>query len=137
MDRWIVFALATVVSAVLVVGLLLLKLRRTTAQLAEARSGLQRFAPIADVEAQVASVQRDLETLKVEREAFVAADERRQSELNARYQEAHATFLRLRSEVASLEENLEEPRACLERASAHARVRAEEVRGARGAACDP
>jgi multidrug efflux pump subunit AcrA (membrane-fusion protein) len=78
------------------------------AQLAEAKTQLQRYAPIIDVEAHAAALQGELAKATAERDAFLASDQKRRAELNAQYQEALALFQRLKGEVTSLEENLED-----------------------------
>lgn len=94
--------------AVVVAILLGLKLRERSAQLTTAKADLQRFAPITDVEAQAAALKTELARATAERDAFVAADQKRRGELNSQYQEAHGVYDRLRAEVSSLEENIED-----------------------------
>lgn len=108
MDQLTVIALASAGGAVILAVVLFLKVRSTSAQLRAARSDLQRYAPITDVEFEVAALQRELAEAKSDRDAFLVADQKQRAELKAQYQAAHAKFDLLRAEVASLEENLED-----------------------------
>lgn len=84
------------------------ELAAVRAELTAARADLQRYAPITSIEAHVASMQGELAKATAARDEFLTADQRRRAELNANYNGAFATFERLRAEVASLEENLED-----------------------------
>jgi hypothetical protein len=102
-----VLGLALAAAAVGVAALLYTKLRKIAGELGAARSDLVRYAPIADVEAQVAVVRAELAKATAARDEFLAADKNRQAELTRTYEDALATYVRLKEEVSSLEENVE------------------------------
>lgn len=100
-------AAAVAVFSVVVAVFLFSKLRTASRELSSARSDLVRFAPITNIEAQVAVVEAELAKATAARDEFIGADQRRRSELNASYESALATYQLLRNEVSALEENLE------------------------------
>jgi hypothetical protein len=102
-----VLGLALAAAAVGVAALLYTKLRKIAGELATARSDLVRFAPILDVEAQVAVVRAELAKASTARDEFLAADKNRRAELTRTYESALATYNRLKEEVSALEENVE------------------------------
>lgn len=105
----VLLASVCVVTLLLIVCIVAIaKLRSTSARLASANKQLEKYAPVIDIDGQVEKTRAELTTLTTERDEFAAADQARRTELNATYQQALATFNRLRSEVALLEENLED-----------------------------
>lgn len=67
-----------------------------------------RYAPILDVEGEVERAKSELTRLANDREAFAAAEAKRRTDLATQYAEAKAVYDHLRSEVALLEENIED-----------------------------
>ncbi len=68
----------------------------------------KRYAPIVDVDAELAKVRRDLEHSRSERQRFIEESERERSKLTAEYDQARSTYDAMRKEVSLLEENLED-----------------------------
>lgn len=101
-------AVAVGVVALVLVIVLAVKLRSRSAQFSSARSDLQRYAPITNIEVAVAALQGQQAKAVAERDAFLAEDQKLRAELNAKYQDARATYERLRAEVSALEENVED-----------------------------
>jgi multidrug efflux pump subunit AcrA (membrane-fusion protein) len=73
-----------------------------------ARQLRDRFAGITDIEKEQLYAAQKLEALKQERELAVKENDDRRSKLKAEYDEALATYKRLKQEVQLLEENLED-----------------------------
>jgi hypothetical protein len=65
-----------------------------------------RYANIIDAEATVAAAKRDLERLQLEQQAFTAQDQQRRASLSAEYDQAFASYKSLKSELALVEEGL-------------------------------
>ena len=65
-----------------------------------------RYANIIDAEATVAAAKRDLERLQLEQKAFTAQDQQRRASLSAEYDQAFASYKSLKSELALVEEGL-------------------------------
>jgi hypothetical protein len=65
-----------------------------------------RYANIIDAEATVAAAKRDLERLQLEQKAFTAQDQQRRASLSAEYDQAFASYKALKSELALVEEGL-------------------------------
>lgn len=74
----------------------------------QARLLRNRFAGITDIEKELLNVGQKLDTLKQEGELIVKENDDRRSKLTAEYNEALATYKRLKEEVQLLEENLED-----------------------------
>ncbi len=73
-----------------------------------ARQLRDRFAGITDIEKELLYAAQKLETLNQERELIVTENDVRRSKLKAEYDEALATYKRLKQEVQLLEDNLED-----------------------------
>ena len=65
-----------------------------------------RYANIIDAEAAVAAAKRDVERLQLEQQAFTAKDQQRRASLSAEYDQAFASYKALKSELALVEEGL-------------------------------
>lgn len=65
-----------------------------------------RYANIIDAEATVAAAKRDLERLQLEQKAFTAQDQQRRASLSAEYDQAFESYKALKSELALVEEGL-------------------------------
>jgi hypothetical protein len=103
MNLYFVLALlgAAATAATVLVAVLWKRLRSREQQ-------LLKYAPITDVEREVERARAELHKATQDRDEFIGTDKARRHDLNAKYQEALKTFERLRSEIASLEENLED-----------------------------
>ncbi len=67
-----------------------------------------RFAPVLDLDAEEHRLREAIAQLEVERHRAAAQAEKEKRDLSSRYADALSTFERLRSEVALLEENVED-----------------------------
>lgn len=67
-----------------------------------------RYAPVMDIDAELASVQRDLDHLRDEHRQFDEDSQRKREQLSSEYEQARLTYDTLRKEIALLEENLED-----------------------------
>lgn len=67
-----------------------------------------RYAPLVDIDAEVATVKRDLDLAKSERQKFVEENGRQRAQLTEEYDRAHNTYERMKKEVSLLEENLDD-----------------------------
>jgi predicted nuclease with TOPRIM domain len=67
-----------------------------------------RFRPILDVEAEVSRLRQQVAELLSQRDKTTAEEVTRRQRLNGEYNEARATYERLKREVSLLEENLED-----------------------------
>lgn len=67
-----------------------------------------RFAPVVDIDAELATVKRDLERAKNGRQEFIEENGRQRTKLTEEYDQARSTYERLKKEVSLGEENLED-----------------------------
>lgn len=100
MDEIIILAIAGLVAALMSVVALrfYLNIRRLR----------RRFAPIVDIDAELAKVKRDLDRSRAEQQQCVEESERQRVRLAEEYQQAKSVYDRVRAETSLLEENLED-----------------------------
>ena len=67
-----------------------------------------RYAPIVDLDAELAAVKESLDRAKREHQEAAAAADRQRTQLGQEYERARATYDGLKREIALLEENLED-----------------------------
>ncbi len=67
-----------------------------------------RYAPIVDLDAELAKVKESLDRVKREHQEAASAAERQRTQLTQDYERARATYDSLKREIALLEENLED-----------------------------
>ncbi len=74
----------------------------------EARNLRERYAGIADIQAQLQAARRDLEHVLETKNQIGSENEQRRAKLSKEYQEALGRYEQLKKEIALLEENLED-----------------------------
>jgi len=99
MNYTIAILLATLLLAVIFVAI------RLYLNLRHLRS---RYAPIIDLDAELAKVRDQLTSTKRDRQELVSENERQRAQLTQEYQRARTTYETLKREVSLLEENLED-----------------------------
>lgn len=67
-----------------------------------------RYAPVLDIDAELATVQRDLDRAKSARQEFIEESERQRAQLTLEYERARSTYETLKREISLGEENLED-----------------------------
>lgn len=67
-----------------------------------------RYAPVVDIDAELATVKRDLDRSKGEQQQFIEESQRQRAQLTEEYERARSIYDTLKKEISLLEENLED-----------------------------
>ena len=92
------------IAAVVAVLALLLALRLYLSN----RRFRARYAPIVDIDAELAKLRRDVDQSKGEQRQFLEESQQQRAQLTEEYEQARSIYDTLRKEIALLEENLED-----------------------------